>query len=1185
MKKSESSSHACRCDFGAPGTGAKPLTQHRVGPAIPQSARLLSAKKKFRDIKLTIHSSINQLREAATMSSHTVKRRKLSPQPSDPVQSVTKNKTTANATDSKEGKNGQASSARRNELSNRAPTGNKAKDDRSAELAMASGFYKSSFFKLQMDELLTGLRPNYDKRIAKFQDTLHKLKNAIESLPERSPKSVSDAEKELRSVSGGVAVPWPEPRPGKDTKYTMSYAKPTNINVVGSFALRNGAKTSDSRPVDLAVTMPSSIFQEKDYVNYRYFHKRAYYVACMAAGIQETAEALDLEVKFGLQDGDSLRPLILLEPRPSTKGDKSTQSYPQIRILTAIEPTLFPITRTQPAKCNIRQGSSTDNSEVGEPTPFYNASLRSEATVSLYHKHLHQASQKCEAFRDACILGRTWLQQRGFHSPFQNGGFGGFEWAALVSLLFEGGGPTGQPILMRSYSSYQIFKAIIQFLAGRDLTTPLLFSATDISAPDNGPVLYDGRRGLNILYKMTPWSYASLRHEASVTLKMLNESREDNFDRVFIVKVDEPALRFDRLISFPKFFHGDTLRALREQNVLYNVLSRALGDRVKLISLASHSAGSWSVRSKAPTKKASYDLSVGLLLDADNVSRVVDHGPAAEEKEEAASFREFWGDKAELRRFKDGSILESLVWSDQSSDDSIVHQILVCILNRHFQIPEDDFLLTGDEYDDLLYDEGDEIVSYSSPQFQSINEAFKELEQSIRTMEDVPLEIRHLASASPLLRYTALRVQGPGGANEPADVVLQFESSARWPDDFAAIQMTKAAFLLKIGDSLQSAGAASSCRVGLENESSKILNNGYLDIVHTSGFLFRLRIHHEREQTLLERQLKDKTISPREREEVAYALFAYKKSFVQAPRLTQAYRSLCTRFPLLSPTIRLVKFWFNSHLFSAHICDELIELLTTRAFTQSYPWNSPSSIMTGFLRTLHFLSRWDWQREPLIIDLGGDLSPEINEKIRTRFNAWRNIDPAMNTIALFVASDIDSEGVTWTQYEMPSKVVAGRMSVLAKAAMDLLRTQSHDLDVPDLFQTSLAPYDFVIHLRSKILGDRSVSKFKNIAEADVTASRAGKKAIVKSFVRDVQACYSQSLLLFHGDNSCNVVTGIWNPQTLTPRNWNLKTAYSTAPAPGADSTEKKDRVVINQPAILNEIARLGDGLIETIETK
>jgi len=52
---------------------------------------------------------------------------------------------------------------------------------------------------------------------------------------------------------------------------------------------------------------------------------------------------------------------------------------------------------------------------------------------------------------------------------------------------------------------------------------------------------------------------------------------------------------------------------------------------------------------------------------------------------------------------------------------------------------------------------------------------------------------------------------------------------------------------------------------------------------------------------------------------------------------------------------------------------------------------------------------------------------------------------------------------------------------------------------------------------------------------------------------------------------------------LKPRTWNLKTAYSTAPAPVSGSPEKQDSVVINQPAILNEIARLGEGLIERIE--
>ena len=1111
------------------------------------------------------------------MSTHTVKRRKITPPPEDGQEQKPASSSNSNTN----GTNGQNTPQEASRNDHSTSTNRRANSDRTAELALASGFYKSSFFKLQMDELFTELRPNYDKQVSKIQGTLHKLKEVIEKIPDCAPKSALDAEKELRSTHG-IVVPYPAPRPGKETKYTVSYVKPANVNVVGSFALRTGIKKSEAHTVDLAVTMPSSIFQEKDYVNHRYFHKRAYYVACLAAGIREAGD-LNVDVKFGFQEGDSLRPLVVLQPTDASNNGMPPRS--QIRIITAVDDTLFPVTRTLPSKNNIRQSVPTEQPEDGKSTPFYNAALRSEATVALYHKYIYSTTRKCEAFRDACILGRTWLQQRGFESSFQNGGFGGFEWTVLMCLLFEGGGPNGKPILLPSYSSYQLFKATMQFLAGRDLNEPLLFSASNITLPRGGPILYDGKRGLNLFYKVMPWSYNMLRYEAAITLRMLNESRDDNFDKVFIVKINEPTLKYDRLISLPTLDNGDVLQGISYQSSVYQVISKALGDRVKFISLASRCIEPWPVGGKPSPKKTSEGLNVGLLLDSENSTRVVDHGPSAEQKEEAASFRSFWGEKAELRRFKDGSILESLVWSDQPSSPSIVRQILGYSLGLHFDITEDDIGYIGDEYDEKLRNGGDGIISHTSPSFQLVSDAFGSLEGSFHNMDDVPLTIRHLAPASPFARYAALRVQGSAtGIEKATDIVLQFESSARWPDDLAAIQMTKIAFLLKIGDSLESSGSATSCRVGLENESSKILNNAFLDIVHSTGVLFRLRIHHDREQLLLERQLKEKGISPRAKEEIAHALSTYKRNFIQAPRFTQAIRTLCTRFPLLSSTIRLVKYWFNCHLFTGHVNEEFIELLAVRTFTQPYPWESPSSVMVGFLRTLYYLSRWDWQQEPLIVDLGGELDQSVIETIRTRFTAWRKIDPAMNTIALFAASDIDTDGVTWTQYETPPKVVAARMSTLAKAAVKLLREKGPSLDVSDLFETSLAPYDFILNIRPKLLNVRSSStKFKNMSEPRFAQGRSEKSAAVKSFIHDVQACYSESMLLFHGDEDSKVIAGVWNPQTAKPRSLNLKLAYSTAPRLIAESKSLGDEVSINHPAILNEISRLGVSLIDGIE--
>ncbi|RHZ53068.1 rRNA-processing protein UTP22 [Aspergillus thermomutatus] len=1103
------------------------------------------------------------------MSAHTAKRRKLSPPPENVSTQKLCDISSSNGRDAKPSKS--------------IGLTRKAQDDRSGELALASGLYKSSFFKLQLDELLSSSKPNYDKQVSRVQEALHRVKDAIERLCERPPMPAFEAERELRTTHG-IVVPFPDPRPSRETRYSVAYAPPTNINVVGSFASRTGTKQTEKYTIDLAVTMPRALFQEKDYVNYRFFHKRAYYIACLAAGLRE-AQDLGLDVKFATQEGDSLRPVLILEPSSTDSSDLAL-SRSQIRVITAIEDDLFPISRTLPTKNNVRHGSG-ENSGNSQPTPFYNSALRSEATVASYHKHIHSTIRQCDSYRDACLLGRIWLQQRGFESSFHLGGFGGFEWALLMSLLLEGGGANGKPILLKSYSCYQLFKATIQFLAGRDLTKPLLFStAAGVSFPGDGPVVYDGKRGINILYKMTPWSYAFLRHEAGITLKMLNESRDDNFEKVFIVKVNEPMLRFDRIIALPSSDTANILQAIRNQQAIYGVLSKALGDRVKLIHISSRSIEPWSVLGKPSSKKVKERISVGLLMNPENVSRVVDHGPSAEQKEEAASFRSFWGEKAELRRFKDGSILESLVWSDHPSSKSIVFQILSYILRRHFNFVDEDIHYIGDEFEEKLRSYGSGIVSYTSPSFQLIADAFSSLEKSIQDMEGVPLTVRHLAPASPLLRYTALRVQhAPSTPGERVDVVLQFESSARWPDDLAAIQMTKVAFLVKIGDCLESSAVATSCRVGLENETSRILNNAYLDIFHASGVIFRLRIHHDREQTLLERLLKQKGESAQAKQDVAYALAMYKRTFLQSPRLTQAIRTLCTRHPLLSPTVRLVKHWFNCHLFKGHVNDELVELFAVRVFTQSYPWDTPSSVMAGFLRTLHLLSRWDWQQEPLTIDLGGQLDQNAVEVIRTRFAAWRKVDPAMNNVALFVASDIDTDGISWTQYDMPSKVVAARMSSLAKAAVKLMREKGQALDVSDLFHTSLSPYDFILSLRSKALTEilASSSRFKNLQQ-QVIPDRADKLTVVRAFVCELQACFSPNIIFFHGDEQCDVIAGLWNPHTVKPKNWSLKMTYSTLPVALAKPEMKaSEDVYPNQTAILNEISRLGAHLIEGID--
>jgi U3 small nucleolar RNA-associated protein 22 len=132
---------------------------------------------------------------------------------------------------------------------------------------------------------------------------------------------VTEATKSLQKLHK-ITVPFPSPKPDKDAAYQFSYEKPSNINVVGSYPLRTVSKVADpeSLPsIDLVVIMPASILQEKDYLNYRYFYKRAYYLACIAAGLLEATQE-EFTMKFRYLNDNDLHPIISLTPKSGTQS-------------------------------------------------------------------------------------------------------------------------------------------------------------------------------------------------------------------------------------------------------------------------------------------------------------------------------------------------------------------------------------------------------------------------------------------------------------------------------------------------------------------------------------------------------------------------------------------------------------------------------------------------------------------------------------------------------------------------------------------------------------------------------------------------------------------------------------------------------------------------------------------------
>ena len=238
--------------------------------------------------------------------------------------------------------------------------------------------YNTNMFKLQAEEMLMKVRPTHKKRMVKVDAALRKLKEIIEILPDQDPLTVAEAQKGLIKKHA-IRIPFPEPPPEQDAKYTLSYSKPASINVVGSYARNTLIQFEDQLSIDLAVTMPAKIFQEKDYLNYRYFHKRAYYLAQIAVGINESKD-IDFHIDYAYQNDNHLQPIIVLQPGGNGGDFDFSRSKCQIRILLAASGDTFPTAKTQPDKKCIGTRSDENASRIaqGTPTPLYNASLRSE---------------------------------------------------------------------------------------------------------------------------------------------------------------------------------------------------------------------------------------------------------------------------------------------------------------------------------------------------------------------------------------------------------------------------------------------------------------------------------------------------------------------------------------------------------------------------------------------------------------------------------------------------------------------------------------------------------------------------------------------------------------------------------------------------------------------------------------
>ena len=1086
--------------------------------------------------------------------------------------------------------------------------------------------FKSNIFKLQIDELVKEVKLK-DSHVTKIEKVLHRLHDFINKIPPIENLTLQQAENHFNSKK--LVIPFPDPKPTK-VNYAFSYLAPEDVSLVGSFGLKTGISQADGMSIDIALTMPSELFQPKDYLNYRALYKRAFYLAYVADNLIPLSKKNNLPIKITYQflNDDILCPVLKLESIKTDNLDDLSfhKTKFTINIIAGFPFGVFDAKKLLPDKNCIRvQAESKDL----PPTPIYNSSILSLTSYDYYLKFLYTSRKSTEAFKDACILGRLWLQQRNMGSAVNKGGFGHFEFAILMSALLNGGGVNGNKILLHGFSSYQLFKGTIKYLATMDLSTGYLSFSSQIGedvtskynpeAGFNVPTIFDKNVKLNILWKMTKSSYQTLQIQAMDTLHLLNDVVKDRFDPILLQKTSFDQMKYDVVLnlSIPDDLY-DSFGPLEKisfisfdnflKHKLYLILKNALGERISDLHIRSEKFSNIFPINKRKPSNINNNYIIGLQLNPDECEKLVSKGPNNDDEALGLKFRSFWGSKASLRRFKDGTIQHCVVWTAKANEPIVLSIIKYSLdLHLHSDISQH-LVFEASGFNNrlptpLLPSASNQLIT-SLSSFTNLKNSFEGLSKILSNL-DLPLNIKALLPASTSLRYSSLLQPVPFALANPDfwnDVVLQFETSTRWPDEISALENTKTAFLLKILEILNQETAYKSFITRddsiLFNESISLLN-----ILTPEGYGFRIRVLTERDEVLYLRAVNN---ADKQKALLQDVYLEFNLKYLGVVKHTRTVSTLAHHFPFYSPTVRLFKQWLDSQLLMHHFTDELIELIALKPFVDPAPYSVPHSVGNGFLQILNFLSTWNWKEDSLILDLAkssNDVEEELTIKLSDRltiqahqiieqnFEKIRKTDPSGIRTQLFIGSKDDPSGILWSNnLTLP---IASRLTGLARVAILLLKTEGFsDSNIDMLFTPALKDYDFVVKVKTNNLTTSSgilpSNTFKNLVgtETSFPDDVTTKYDLVQAYVDDLNRKFGNVILFstrkFTGlnEDGSNVISGIFVPNSISKKKFRANLGINVKPV-----EDQKEDVIVNKDAIFNQITLLGGDLIQSIKIK
>ncbi|KAG7397014.1 Nucleolar protein 6 [Phytophthora boehmeriae] len=1090
--------------------------------------------------------------------------------------------------------------------------------------------YRASYFRLQVDELLaaTGRKPSA-KTSAGLQKLLFQVKELFQGLQDQQ---VTQDALQARGLCVRNHV--------KRKEIVLPFQAPARLDVVGSYILQNMALASrksaeyGTLTVDIAVQMPDECFLPKDFANYRYFDKRNLYLGVLAAELQNRQELFEA-VKLEAWHGEYEKPVVMMTVNAkylATCGLKATKVC--VRVIPVVTPELFKLAKLAPSRNNVRHEPNMTEEEMKQcSTPMYNNSILEDMMMRQHTRELHTALKEAPQLSEACVLAKVWLRQRGFHKMMDS--MNGFLASMLLLYLYQ------KKRINAQTPSDQMFKVMVQFIAVHNLKNePLQFPPAEggVVLTTEGMqtfrssydlVFLDSSGRLNLFGRVSRSAWMELQNAAAESVKLIQHCSMDGFRSLFIKK-NEFWTRYDQYFWFPAptpvddaDYDAYTLEEKRMINdmglerfwmrKIESILSKALTDRVGLVRPISEDAVEWSMRNNSiPMRRK---VAVGLRINSDNAWRIVDKGPLAEDKAVSAQFRQFWRGKSELRRFKDGAIVEAVVWDGISTENR--HRVLDAIVN--FIVPAHCPQLTSAQIktsNAALYSALDVEVpaslkkaSTSSASFESTMNSvsklwviFNSFAKTLRALDSLPLKVSDVLPVHPAFRYTSLFPVEPhplayskgekmdaapmahvNTVLEPLVLHLKFERSSAWPNQKEALLHAKTGFYVHIAHELES-------RLNIRCDVAKDCVDVFM-----SGYVFRLIIRSEKELSVVTGAAGMKKLALVHSPEYV----TVKREADYLAKHANIVHALHTKNTSFGPTVRLVQRWLADKALSNVLPIEAIELLVADVFVTTASTSTPHSVLSSFLRCLKRVASFDWQNVPFIVDLNSSLDDDKRREILKRFEA--SSTSSATHPAMFIAADYEEMDClsSWTRFT-PDKVVVQRLISLANASYDVLVTWlasgASSSGWKTAFASSKMEFDAVLELapenlptkRIRVEGDKKhpfVSPVYKNMDLTTVPVMVGFDP-VHELLEDLQKVFGHLAFFFVNGVDTTEILLTWKPQAFLPTKFRAITANHQIALPSIDAAEDEDSTrsyaVPNIFEILSDMQSMSHGMVTNV---